>query len=94
MIINRNSKNQNTPSDAEAEMLVKQHEIVTEFFKRDGSAEIVNSLNTMVEDFLFAEDLENVTPEMRVHIVNNLRVATLISQLGETTIKWRRDGIG
>ena len=75
-------------TDAQAQMLYQQHELVSEFFKRDGSAEIVNSLNTLVETFLFTEEIENVTPEMRVHIANQLRVVTLITKLGETAVKW------
>ncbi|MCE7063551.1 hypothetical protein [Dyadobacter sp. CY343] len=89
MIINTNAKNsQNSLSDAETQMLLKQHEAVKEFFKRDGSAEIVDSLNTLVETLLFTEEIENVTPEMRVHIANQLRVVTLITKLGETAVKW------
>ena len=90
MIISSNAINsQNSLSDAEAQMLLKQHETVKEFFKRDGSAEIVDSLNTLVETFLFTEEIENVTPEMRVHIANQLRVVTLITKLGETAVKWK-----
>lgn len=76
-------------TDAEAQMLYQQHEMLSEFFKRDGSAEIVDSLNTLVEAFLFTENMENVTPEMRIHIVNQLRVVTLITKLGETIVKWK-----
>lgn len=76
-------------TDAEAQMLYQQHEMLSEFFKRDGSAEIVDSLNTLVEAFLFTENMENVTPEMRIHIVNQLRVMTLITKLGETIVKWK-----
>ena len=76
-------------TDAEVQMLYQQHEMVSEFFKRDGSAEIVDSLNTLVEAFLFTENMENVTPEMRIHIANQLRVATLITKLGETVVKWK-----
>lgn len=70
-------------------MLCQQHEILSEFFKRDGSAEIVNSLNALVENFLFTENMDNVTPEMRIHIANQLRVVTLITKLGETIVKRR-----
>ncbi|MGV3603592.1 MAG: hypothetical protein ACO1N1_20395 [Dyadobacter fermentans] len=76
-------------TDAEVQMLCQQHEIVSEFFKRDGSAEIVNSLNALVENFLFTENMDNVTPEMRIHIANQLRVVTLITKLGETIVKRR-----
>ncbi|NIJ55372.1 hypothetical protein [Dyadobacter arcticus] len=40
-----------------------------------------NSLNAIVEDYLFADGLENVTFSMRKHIVNQLRVATLVARL-------------
>ncbi|KAA0989985.1 hypothetical protein [Dyadobacter aurulentus] len=90
MIIRSKLNNEsNTFTDAEAQMLYKQHELVSEFFKRDGSAEIVDSLNTLVETFLFTEEIENVTPEMRVHIANQLRVVTLITKLGETAVRWK-----
>jgi hypothetical protein len=35
----------------------------------------------LVEGYLFTENLAQVTPEMRLHIVNQLRVATLIAKL-------------
>ena len=35
----------------------------------------------LVETYLFTENLTRVTPEMREHIVNQLRVATLIAKL-------------
>jgi len=34
----------------------------------------------LVETYLFTENLTRVTPEMREHIVNQLRVATLIAK--------------
>ncbi|NIJ55260.1 hypothetical protein [Dyadobacter arcticus] len=89
MIINSSARDgQNPMSEAEAQMLRLQHEVVSDFFKRDGSEEIVNSLNTMIEAFLFTENMEDVAPEMRVHIANNLRVVTLITKLGQTRIRW------
>lgn len=60
-----------------------EHEIIKAFFQTDSASEIINSLNFMVESLLFTENLGNVSPEMRVHIVNQLRVANLISRLGE-----------
>lgn len=88
MIINSKLNDAYKPfTDAEVQMLCQQHEIVSEFFKRDGSAEIVNSLNALVENFLFTENMDNVTPEMRIHIANQLRVVTLITKLGETIVK-------
>ncbi|TLU98273.1 hypothetical protein [Dyadobacter luticola] len=89
MIIDSNAtNNQNPLSDEEARLLREQHDVVCEFFKRDSSAEIVNSLNTLIEDFLFSDDVDNVTPEIRVHIANNLRVVTLITKLGQTRVRW------
>lgn len=67
-----------------ADKIQLQHECIQAFFKTDGLAEIVESMHIMVETFLFSEDLENVSPEMRVHIVNQLRAASLIVKLGET----------
>ena len=88
MIIKSGSKIDETAlSETEVQMVFRQHEMVRDFFRRDDSAEIVNSLNTMIESFLFSEDLENVTSEMRIHIANHLRVVTLISKLGETVVK-------
>ncbi len=90
MIINSKLNDACKPfTDAEVQMLCQQHEILSEFFKRDGSAEIVNSLNALVENFLFTENMDNVTPEMRIHIANQLRVVTLITKLGETIVKRR-----
>jgi hypothetical protein len=60
-----------------------EHEIIKAFFQTDSASEIINSLNFMVESLLFTENLRNVSPEIRVHIVNQLRVANLISQLGD-----------
>lgn len=42
---------------------------------------MIESLNTLIEAYLFTENLTYVTPEMREHIVNQLRVATLIAKL-------------
>jgi hypothetical protein len=66
--------------------LAKQQKLVKEFFETDSGAEMIESLNTMIESFLFSENLVRVTPEMRVHIVNQLRVATLIARLERTMI--------
>ena len=89
MIIKSNLNNeQRSFTEAEAQLLFQQHETIKEFFQRDSSVEIVNSLNTLIETFLFSEDSDNVTPEMRVHIANQLRVVTFITKLGETTVKW------
>ncbi|KQS23791.1 hypothetical protein [Dyadobacter sp. Leaf189] len=68
------------------EALVKQNEIIRDFFATDHVSEMVESMHYMVESFLFSSDLENVTSEMRVHIVNQLRVATMLTKL-DTTCK-------
>ena len=64
-------------------VLANQSRIVEQFFKTDGVSEMIGSLHRLVEDFLFTPNLREVTPEMRIHIVNQLRVATLVAQLGE-----------
>ncbi|KAA0989979.1 hypothetical protein [Dyadobacter aurulentus] len=63
--------------------LTEQDETIKAFFRTDGASEMVESLHYMVESFLFSTDLENITPEMRVHIVNQLGVATLLAKLGK-----------
>lgn len=60
-----------------------EREIIKAFFQTDSASEIINSLNFMVESLLFTQNMQNISPEMRVHIVNQLRVANLISQLAE-----------
>lgn len=61
--------------------LLRQFEIVKKFFQTDHGCEIIASLHAMVEDFLFTENLANVTPIMRERIVSQLRVATFIAEL-------------
>lgn len=56
-------------------------QIVRDFFLKDSGSEMIESLNTLIEAYLFTENLTHVTPEMREHIVNQLRVATLIAKL-------------
>lgn len=73
----------NTAISNEEQAIINQHEIIKSFFRTDGVGEIVASLNVMAESFLFSQNLENVSAEMRVHLVNQLRVASLIAQLGE-----------
>ncbi|MCF2520597.1 hypothetical protein [Dyadobacter sp. CY351] len=63
--------------------LRQQFEIVKEFFQTDKGSEMIGSLHAMIETFLFTENLSQVTPEMREHIVNQLRMATLIAKLGD-----------
>jgi hypothetical protein len=69
-------------TDLANQALIKKNEIIEDFFQTDHVSEIVESMHYMVESFLFSTDLENVTPEMRVHIVNQLRVATMLTKLG------------
>ncbi|ACT95495.1 hypothetical protein [Dyadobacter fermentans] len=57
-------------------------QIIKDFFQKDSGPEMIESLNTLIETYLFTENLTRVTPEMREHIVNQLRVATLIAKLG------------
>lgn len=68
---------------SEEQASINQQEIIKSFFRTDGVGEIVLSLNVMAESFLFGQNLENVSAEMREHLVNQLRVASLIAQLGE-----------
>ena len=63
--------------------LTNEHEIIKAFFQTDSASEMIESLHFMVESLLFTETLANVGSEMRVHNVNQLRVAKLISRLGE-----------
>lgn len=56
-------------------------QIVKDFFLKDSGSEMIESLNTLIETYLFTENLTHVTPEMREHIVNQLRVTTLIAKL-------------
>ena len=55
--------------------------IIEEFFQTDKGSEMIESLNKNIESILFTESINSITPEMRVHIVNQLRVATLLSKL-------------
>jgi len=62
-------------------VLAQQFAIAEDFFQTDKGSEIIGSLHAMIESFLFTENLKQVTPEMREHIVNQLRVATLVARL-------------
>ncbi|KAA0990999.1 hypothetical protein [Dyadobacter aurulentus] len=75
-----------TDFNGQESALLKQHQIVKEFFMTDSASEMIESLNIMVENFLFSENLVRVTPEMRVHIVNQLRVTTLIAKLDRNKV--------
>jgi hypothetical protein len=66
---------------SESEQLILRD--VRNFFLTDSCAEIIGSMNAMVESFLFSADLENVTVEMKGDIVNQLRVVTFLSKLNE-----------
>ncbi|WP_205748186.1 hypothetical protein [Dyadobacter luticola] len=60
---------------------------VRKFFQTDSCAEIIGSMNSLLEALLFCKDLENVTPEMRVDIANQLRTVTLLSKLNERNVR-------
>lgn len=69
-------------NQTEPENLLPKHlTILKEFFQTDKASEIIASLNQNIESILFTEDLNSITPEMRVNITNQLRVATLLSKL-------------
>ena len=63
--------------------LQNEHEIIKAFFQTDSASEIINSLTFMTESLLCTENMEHMSLEMRMHIVNQNRVINLISQLGE-----------
>ncbi|OJV21156.1 MAG: hypothetical protein BGO21_09760 [Dyadobacter sp. 50-39] len=69
------------------EAISHQLEIVKDFFQKDSGSEMVESLNTLIEAYLFTENLTRVTPQMREHIVNQLRVATLIAKLDASNLE-------
>ena len=56
---------------------------VLDFFLTDKCSEIIGSMNELLEALLSSKDLENITPEMRVGIANQLIAVTLISKLNE-----------
>lgn len=58
-----------------------QQNLIKEFFLKDSGSEMIESLNTLIEAYLFTHNLASVTSEMREHIVNQLRVATLVAKL-------------
>ncbi len=61
--------------------LTPQRTIIKEFFLKDSGHEMIASLNTLIEAYLFTPNLASVSSEMREHIVNQLRVATFIAKL-------------
>lgn len=73
---------------AEATKMFPSHAtLIREFFKTDKASEVIESLNTNIETILFSESCRTITTEMRVHIANQLRVATLISKLQDSIEK-------
>lgn len=77
---------QTTSTNAANEASKAQQNFVKDFFQKDSGYEMIESLNTLIEAYLFTENLTRVTPEMREHIVNQLRVATLIAKLDASNI--------
>ncbi|MGN7886535.1 hypothetical protein ACN9ML_24625 [Dyadobacter endophyticus] len=75
----------NSPTNVDDPATLQQ-KIVEDFFLKDSGSEMIESLNTLIETYLFTENLTHVTPEMREHIVNQLRVTTLIAKLDATNI--------
>ena len=71
------------PTKNPDDSLQTEHEIIKAFFQTDSASEIINSLTFMTESLLCTENMENMSLEMRMHIVNQNRVINLISQLGE-----------
>ena len=70
-------------NQTEPENLLPNHlTILKEFFKTDKASEMIASLNQNIESILFTEDSNSITPEMRIDIANQLRVATLLAKLG------------
>jgi hypothetical protein len=65
------------------EAIADQHEVIKSFFQTDSASEMIESMPFMVESFLFSENLKHITPKMRVHLVNQLRVASLVAKLDE-----------
>jgi hypothetical protein len=82
--LSNSQKNFNSLTPAEAELLTQQFNVVRDFFQTFTSREMMESVNRMVESFLFDEGVENVSPEMRVHIANNLRLTTFLVSLDES----------
>ena len=60
-----------------------EHEIIKAFFQTDSAGEIISSLTFMTESLLCTENMENMSFEIRMHVVNQNRVINLISQLAE-----------
>nr|WP_295929127.1 hypothetical protein [uncultured Dyadobacter sp.] len=74
-------QSQSAPAKVLHDAAIAQQQLVKDFFLKDTGSELIESLNTLVESYLFTQNLASVTPEMREHIVNQLHVATLIAKL-------------
>ena len=77
--------NTNVDSKVNVENLTPQVkqilQIIEDFFNRDHGSEVIESLNELAEAVLFDESTTRITVEMRNHLVNQLRTATLIANL-------------
>ncbi|WAC10489.1 hypothetical protein [Dyadobacter pollutisoli] len=78
---NKEANGENRSIIGNEQALIRQFEIIRQFFQTDDGCEIIASLHAMVENFLFTENLANVTPIMRERIVSQLRVATFVAEL-------------
>lgn len=47
-----------------------QRQLIKDFFQKDSGSEMIESLNTLIEAYLFTENLTRVTPEIREQIAN------------------------
>lgn len=70
-----------TSVDTLEDSVTIQQKIIKDFFLKDSGCEMIESLNTLIETYLFTQNLASVTPKMREHIVNQLRIITLIAKL-------------
>lgn len=78
--------NLKTSIDTLEDWVTTQQRIIKDFFLKDSGCEMIEPLNTLIETYLFTDNLTHVTPEMREYIVNQLRVTTLITKLEATNI--------
>ena len=76
----------NTYLIAHEAAIEQQSRLVQAFFKTDNGCEIIESTHAMIEHFLFSENMRQVSPEMREHIVNQLRLATFVAKLEKTYV--------
>jgi hypothetical protein len=61
--------------------LIHQYDLIREFFQTDNAPEMIASLNALMETVLFCQEIQHITPQMRVDLANGLRVVTLLSRL-------------